>query len=400
MDYSTYRIDFTAEGPKKVHAFNYVLGYSRRQYVHFVERQDFQTTIEEHVHAFAHLQGVAEVCLYDNMKVVVTGFDGDEPIYNPRFLAFATHYGFRPFACRARRPQTKGKTERSLYYVEQNLLNGRTFRSLAHLNEVTAWWLEKRADVRIHRQTRATPIDRHREELPFLRPLPDCSFEVAHVVYRVVDDEGNVAYDSNFYSVPWSRIGDLVVVRATVNEILVYGRDIVEIARHGRVPKGSVPQKIVAPDHRPKRPSETFEVLRERFARFGVCGPAFLDGLLRSRRYGRKEAAKILDLLRLYHADDLARALDRATQYHAFSFGAVERILGIQATPREQPPLVMDPASDHARQIQDGESVEPRHSREYQDLLSEPATDEAKNDEAKNESHEDPDDPQEPKRTA
>ena len=112
MDYSTYDIDFTAEGKRRVHAFSYILGYSRRQYVHFVERQDFTTTIRQHVAAFTHLGGVAADCLYDNMKVVVSGYDGAQPMYNTRFLAFATYYGFRPVACRPRRPQTKGKIER------------------------------------------------------------------------------------------------------------------------------------------------------------------------------------------------------------------------------------------------------------------------------------------------
>ena len=91
-----------------MHAFSYVLGYSRRQYAHFVERQDFTTTIRQHVAAFTHLGGLAAECLYDNMKVVVSGYDGEQPIYNTRFLAFATYYGFRPVACRPRRPETKG----------------------------------------------------------------------------------------------------------------------------------------------------------------------------------------------------------------------------------------------------------------------------------------------------
>ena len=91
MDYSTYDIDFTAEGKRRVHAFSYILGYCRRQYVHFVERQDFTTTIREHVRAFTYLKGVAADCLYDNMKVVVSGHDGEQPIYNTRFLAFATY---------------------------------------------------------------------------------------------------------------------------------------------------------------------------------------------------------------------------------------------------------------------------------------------------------------------
>jgi transposase len=86
MDYATYDFDFMAEGRRRVHAFSYVLGYSRRQYLHFVESQDFTTTIHEHVRAFEHFRGTAAICLYDNVKVVVSGYDGDQPIYNIRFF--------------------------------------------------------------------------------------------------------------------------------------------------------------------------------------------------------------------------------------------------------------------------------------------------------------------------
>jgi transposase len=117
MDYSTYDLNFTTEGRRRVHAFSYVLGYSRRQYLHFVESQDFTTTIRQHIRAFEHLGGVAATCLYDNMKVVVSGYDGDEPVYNPKFLAFAAHYGFRPVACRPRRAQTKDYTSSCTSFV-------------------------------------------------------------------------------------------------------------------------------------------------------------------------------------------------------------------------------------------------------------------------------------------
>lgn len=106
------------------------------------------------------------------MKVVVTQHDEGGPVYNTRFLAFATHYGFRPWACRPRRAQTKGKVERPFQFVESSLLNGRSFRSLEHLNEVTAWWLEHVADVRVHRETKCRPLDRHAEERVHLVPLP------------------------------------------------------------------------------------------------------------------------------------------------------------------------------------------------------------------------------------
>ena len=39
MDYSPYDISFTAEGRRRVHAFSYILAYSRRQYVRFVEHR-------------------------------------------------------------------------------------------------------------------------------------------------------------------------------------------------------------------------------------------------------------------------------------------------------------------------------------------------------------------------
>ncbi len=104
---------------------------ARRQYICFTERQDFETTVRQHVVAFEHLGGAAATCLYDNMKVVVTRWEDGQPIYNPRFLSFATHYGFKPWACEPRCPETKGKIERPFDYAEKNLLNGRTFRSIA-----------------------------------------------------------------------------------------------------------------------------------------------------------------------------------------------------------------------------------------------------------------------------
>jgi len=72
----------------------------------------------------------------------------------------------------------------------------------------------ERVDVRQHRETKERPIDRHRRELKFPLPLPNRHGKVADV-------EGNVAYDSNSYSVPCIRIGGLVVVRATGDKTMV-----------------------------------------------------------------------------------------------------------------------------------------------------------------------------------
>ena len=148
MDYSPYTIHFASEGVRKVYAFSYILGFSRRQYVRFVDSQQLSSTLREHVRAFEHLGGCAATCLYDNMKVVVTGFDGSQPLFNTRFLAFATHYGFQPRLCRPYRPQTKGKVERPFHFIQTNLLNARSFSTLEHLNELTSAWLAEVADQR------------------------------------------------------------------------------------------------------------------------------------------------------------------------------------------------------------------------------------------------------------
>lgn len=255
MDWAEYQIDFTQEGRRRVNLFSYLLGYSRRQYLCFTERQDFETTLAQHIRAFHHLQGLAATCLYDNMKVVVTRWEDDQPIYNTRFLSFATHYGFRPWACRPRRPQTKGKVERPFHYVETSLLNGRGFRSLEHLNEVTRWWLANVADVRVHRTAKKRPLDAHGEELPHLLPLPERDYDTARVVYRVVDVEGMIQYAGNQYSVPWRLVGEILPVRITETELFVYDRRIRQLACH-RLLLGPTGQKCTDPSHRPPpRPS-------------------------------------------------------------------------------------------------------------------------------------------------
>jgi len=351
-----------------------LLGYSRRQYVRFVEAQDFATTIREHVRAFEYFGGLAATCLYDNMKVVVTGYDGDQPIYNTRFLAFATHYGFQPWACRPRRPQTKGKVERPFSYLEKNLLNGRTFTSLEHLNEVAAQWLAHTADVRFHQEIKARPIDRFQEEKPHLLGLPAQPYDTAQVLYRTVNSEGHVLYKQNFYSVPWQRIGELLPVRITEMELIIYGPDIREIARHPLYPSGITGEKHSLPEHAPGQDHrQKYELLKERFAEFGPEGARFLEELVRTRRCGKNEAARVLGLLATYHREDLARALERATRYRAFSWSAVERILAAEARPRSVWESLQTEAREQIEEILRQAPVAARSTAEYQSLLEETA---------------------------
>ena len=369
MDYSSYEINFTEEGRRRVHAFSYILSYSRRQYLRFLENESFIATIREHKQAFDRNRGVAATSLYDNAKIVVTTWDGEQPIYNTRFLAFATHYGFRPWACRRKRPQTKGKIERPFWFVETNLLNARTFRSLEHLNEVAAWWLDNVSDVHLHRETKRRPIDMYQEELPYLLSLPEHPYDSTEVLYRTVNVEGYVAYRQNLYSVPWQRIGEVLPLRITENELIVYGPDIVEIARHEILPAATNGQKCTIKSHMPGADvRQNYEVLKLRFEELGAQGGFFFEQLIKSRRYGKDEAQRILGLLSTYRRDDLSAALERASRYRAFSLSVVERILAAQAQPRPALDSLEEETREHLRRI-GGDAVQPRTTAEYQKLF-------------------------------
>jgi transposase len=372
MDYAVHDIDFTAEGRRRVSLFSYVLGYSRRQYLRFVEAQDFATTLREHLRAFAHLGGVAATCLYDNMKVVVTGYEDGVPIYNPRFLAFATHYGFRPVACRPRRPQTKGKVERPFAYVESSLLNGRSFETLDHLNETTAWWLAHVADVRLLREAKKTPLQLHAAERPHLIPLPAQPYEIFPVTYRTVNVEGLITYRQNGYSVPWRYIGSVLPVRVTETEVIIYSPQVEEIARHPLSPRTATGQRSVLKEHCPTEDRRQRQAqLEERFAELGETGRHFLEGLLRMQRYGKDQAQRVLALLATYARQDLIAALERAVRYGAYSHEAVERILSVQARPKSVLEMLAEDQRPRLAPWEDEEPVSPRPTSDYQSLCEE-----------------------------
>jgi transposase len=370
MDYGVYDLDFLREGRRRVYLFSYVLSFSRRGYLHFVEAMDQPTTLREHVHAFHHLGGLARVCLYDNFKAVILRHDADGPVYHPKFLAFATHYGFKPWACKPRRPQTKGKVERKFFYVETSLLNGRTFDSLEHLNEVTAGWLTNVADVRLLRDFQETPQQRHARELAHLLPLPAADFDTALVVYRQVNAEGYISQHLNFYSVPWSYIGQVLPVRVTDHQVIIYSTGLDEIARHPLLSRAVTGQHQQIKSHHPSDdPDQRALLLRQRFEELGPVAVQFLDGLLAKHMQGKRQAQQVLALLAHYQREDVLAALERAVRFGAFSLAALRRILAAQARPKPFPEEIADFHPDDLDPRLRQDPIGPRPASDYQQLL-------------------------------
>jgi len=353
QDWSPYTLPFTETGEQTVKAFSFVLGYSRRQHLHFVEAEGLLPLIRGLRRAFEDFEGVPTQILFDSQKAVVLRWEANIPLYNPRFLAFATHYEFRPVAYR-RNPQIKGKVERPFQYIEGNLLNGRSFRDLGHLNEVALWWRANRADVRQHGTVKERPIDRFAVEAPHLQPLPARPYDTARVAYRVISIEGLVEVDTVRYSVPYEHVLELAVVRVTEDELFVYGPQLRLIARHGLAARGRV-EPVIDSAHRPKkrRQRHDVELLTARLAALDEIGAEFAAGVVRRQRYRGKHLSGVLALIERYDADDLVEALRRAVHYRAYDARVVGRILEAHAQPRILPDAGQQAAIERLRNVID-----------------------------------------------
>jgi transposase len=348
MDWSSYTIPFTRIGTCTVQCFSYILGFSRRHYIDFTVRHDFYSLIRRHQDAFQYYGGVPRECLYDNEKTVVLRWECGRPVFNPAFTAFITHYHCKPIACRPGSPQTKGKIESPFHYVEKNLLCGRDFEDLDDLRATARWWLTEKADLHIHDTTKRAPIELFmEEEQSALQPLPLHPYDTSEIALRVCDAEGFVEFETNRYSVPSGNIADILSIKATEQDILVYNPELELIAHHERQPAG-LGRKGEDPEHfRTKRMRYGLEPVREAFVELGETAGEFLKGL--TQRHPRNcgfHARYILRMKEHYQSDDINRALEHAIRYQAFEGKAIERILRAKAVPRTLESI----RNEHARQ--------------------------------------------------
>lgn len=195
----------------KLYAFVMVLGYSRKSFVRFTTSMDQSTLLACHVLAFASFGGVPYEILYDNMR---TAFAPDpEGLWQPtkRLLALGAHYGFAPLRCRVRRPETKGKVERTIGYLGNNFwprMEGQEL-TLAGLNAEVGKWIET-ISAKVIADLGERRAVRFAREKPELKPLPATDFDIRQEVPLHVGREGTIRHEGNRYTVPAALIGELV----------------------------------------------------------------------------------------------------------------------------------------------------------------------------------------------
>jgi transposase len=367
-DWSPYDVTYTDGQRERVHALSYVLVFSTRKHVGVHRHENLFALMDGHTRAFERFGGCAAQCKYDSQKVVVLRWEGDQPIYNPRMLAYAAHYEFRPVAVRRAHPNDKPRVERGFWEVEQSFFNGRSFRNFDDLAVQIAHWLDAIVDHRRRSAARPTALERFANERAHLVPLPRRPYDTARVVYRVCSVDGFVAWEGNQYAVPYDHVTDILPVRITQRELFVYAADLRVIARHELGPRGGGLRLDPAGLHPPpqRKIPVDLDQIKVAFDKMGGHAGEFFRLMSAGpvRVWGH-QARQILVLRERFTTDDLVSALGHAAEFGATNARAVERILTARASPRTLDEYV---AEDTVRRLADTLSyarTEPRDLSVY-----------------------------------
>ncbi|MGA6927497.1 MAG: IS21 family transposase, partial [Desulfosarcina sp.] len=314
---------------RRLSFFVMVLCYSRLMYVTFTASQTMEHFLGCHQDAFEYFGLVPHKIMVDNLKsAVLKRIVGQAPVFNPKYLDFANHYGFSIAACNVGRGNEKGRVENGVGYVKKNLLAGLEIPDFAAIHPAARHWLDTVANVRIHGETRERPIDRFEKERPNLNPLPRNRFDIATVSQVRASSQFRVAVDANRYSVPAEYAGCALTLKTYPDRICLYN-DNKLIARHTR--SYDRHQDIEDPDH-PKQLLLWRKKAREqkivmRFLTLSPKSAQYYQKLEQRRMNPYHHVQKIVALSEIYDLEAVARALEDAFTFQAFSCEYIANLL-------------------------------------------------------------------------
>ena len=314
---------------RRLSFFVMVLCYSRMLYVEFTVSQTMEHFLACHQHAFEFFGGIPHKIMVDNLKsAVLTRALGEAPVFNPKYLDFATHCGFTIAPCNVGKGNEKGRVENAVGYVKKNFLAGLEIPDFGALNPAARQWLDTVANARVHGETKATPTTLWHQERPSLRPLPLHPFDIATVSQVRASRQFRITLDTNRYSVPAHYAGQALTLKTYPDRLCLYHGNTL-IARHTR--RYDRFQDIEDPDH-PKPLLEHRKKARDHqlFLRFLALSPraeAYYGKLEERRLNPRHHVRKIVALSDIYAPDAVARALEDALTYEAFSSEYIANLL-------------------------------------------------------------------------
>lgn len=325
--YDTIRVGNTR---RRLSFFVMVLCYSRLMYVEFTVSQTMEHFLACHQHAFDYFgHRVPREIMVDNLRsAVLKRIVGEAPVFNPKYQAFADHYGFTIKACGVGKGNEKGRVENGVGYVKKNFLNGLPMSDFSALQPHARSWLDDIANVRRHGETRQRPVDRFEEEASAMTRIDVPEFDVGQVHALRASNQFRVTLDTNRYSVPADYASQPVMLKAYPDRVCIYHKERL-IARHPRSYERR--RDFEHPDH-PKALLEQRRNAREqqrlaRFLRLSPQSQRYYQLLQEKRLNARHHVQKIVALAEIYGDDKIARAITDACELGAISCEYIANLL-------------------------------------------------------------------------
>lgn len=337
-----------------------VLGASSYTYAEASCDQQMQSWIEAHVHALEFFGGVPRLIIPDNAKTGVHKACRYDPDLNPTYQDMAMHYGIGVVPARPYKPRDKAKVESAVLLAERWIiaaLRHQRFFDLASLNKAIRELLDRlnQRPFRKRPGSRASlfaSLDR-----PALRALPEQSFELSQWAHAKVNIDYHVAFDGNFYSVPYQLVHESVEVRATPTTVEIFHRGQ-RVASHARC-RGEY-QTISINEHRPKSHRVHLEWTPSRLeqwaARVGPHTTRLFQRILAAKPHPEMGYRSCLGLIRLagqYTPPRMEAAAERALLAGACRYQSVKSILenslDRQPLPDDPYPPSIPPTHDNIR---------------------------------------------------
>ena len=228
------KLNINNKGFKKYQLAVFTTAYGNYRFAVLFETQDTIAFQQAHTLFFEHVGGIYNTMVYDNMKVAVARFVGhNEKQPTKGLLTLSTYYGFNFRFCNIRSGNEKGHVERSVEYVRRKAFAFKdTFDSLEEANNYLLSTCITLNNKPLTTDKNIIPAKTLQQELPYLLPkLPmlDCS----DTRECRVDKYSCITYKQNRYSVLDKYVGQIVLVKAYANKIIVFF-DNIKIAEHVR----------------------------------------------------------------------------------------------------------------------------------------------------------------------
>lgn len=221
-------------GERALWLFVMVLSYSRALWAEFVFDLSASSLCRSLVRASHFFGGMTRQWLFDNPKTVVLERQGDAVRYHPQLLELCAKLHVQPRLCAVARPQHKGKVERSIRYLRDRFLAGRTISSIEQGNTQLLRFLDQTASQRVHPVLGPRTVAQVlAEEQPRLLPLPYPLPQTDLLLATKADRQAFVRVDTNRYSVPVAYVDRPLTARVDDKTVHVLCGDAC-IATHPR----------------------------------------------------------------------------------------------------------------------------------------------------------------------